>query len=116
MIAGPTAFSMPPFAAPVSSASRTSASCSTRRRHSLGKFRPAGQAAAIITNGGGPGAMAADRAGDLDIPLAQLNMDTVQKLNARLPPTWSHANPIDIVGDATPERYRDAILAVPRPR
>ena len=76
------------------------------------KFRPQGKRLAIITNGGGPGAMAADRAGDLDIPLAQLNMDTVQKLNACLPPTWSHANPIDIVGDATPERYRDAILAV----
>lgn len=76
------------------------------------KFRPQGKRLAIITNGGGPGAMAADRAGDLDIPLAQLNMETVQKLNACLPPTWSHANPIDIVGDATPERYRDAILAV----
>jgi len=76
------------------------------------KFRPQGKRLAIITNGGGPGAMAADRAGDLDIPLAQLSMETMQKLNACLPPTWSHANPIDIVGDATPDRYRDAILAV----
>ncbi len=76
------------------------------------KFRPEGKRLAIITNGGGPGAMAADRAGDLDIPLAQLNMETIQKLNGCLPSTWSHANPIDIVGDATPERYRDATLAV----
>ena len=76
------------------------------------KFRPQGKRLAIITNGGGPGAMAADRAGDLDIPLANLSMATTQSLNTALPPTWSHSNPIDIGGDATPERYRDAILAV----
>ena len=76
------------------------------------KFRPQGKRLAIITNGGGPGAMAADRAGDLEIPLANLSLNTVQALNATMPPNWSHSNPIDIAGDATPERYRDAILAV----
>lgn len=76
------------------------------------KFRPLGKRLAIITNGGGPGAMAADRAGDLDIPLAQLSPETMKTLNAKMPPTWSQSNPIDIVGDATPERYADAILAV----
>ena len=76
------------------------------------KFRPLGKRLAIITNGGGPGAMAADRAGDLDIPLAQLSLETMKTLNAKMPPTWSQSNPIDIVGDATPERYADAILAV----
>lgn len=76
------------------------------------KFRPQGKRLAIVTNGGGPGAMAADRAGDLDIPLAELGADTVQRLNACLPTTWSRSNPVDIVGDATPERYRDAIEAV----
>ena len=76
------------------------------------KFRPLGKRLAIITNGGGPGAMAADRAGDLDIPLAQLSPETMKVLNAKMPPTWSQSNPIDIVGDATPERYTDAILAV----
>jgi acetyltransferase len=76
------------------------------------KFRPQGKRLAIITNGGGPGAMAADRAGDLDIPLAELSITTMQALNAAMPATWSHSNPIDIAGDATPERYRDAILAV----
>ncbi|MFZ2853913.1 MAG: bifunctional acetate--CoA ligase family protein/GNAT family N-acetyltransferase [Rhodocyclaceae bacterium] len=76
------------------------------------KFRPQGKRLAIITNGGGPGAMAADRAGDLNIPLANLSLSTIQALNASMPPTWSHSNPIDIAGDATPERYRDAILAV----
>jgi acetyltransferase len=76
------------------------------------KFRPQGKRLAIITNGGGPGAMAADRAGDLEIPLANLSLNTIQALNATMPQTWSHSNPIDIAGDATPERYRDAILAV----
>jgi len=76
------------------------------------KFRPKGKRLAIITNGGGPGAMAADRAGDLDMPLAVLSPETVKTLNAKMPPTWSQSNPIDIVGDATPERYREAILAV----
>jgi acetyltransferase len=76
------------------------------------KFRPQGSRLAIITNGGGPGAMAADRAGDLGIPLAELTNETMAVLNKALPTNWSHANPIDIAGDATPERYRDTILAV----
>lgn len=76
------------------------------------KFRPQGKRLAIITNGGGPGAMAADRAGDMDITLAELSADTIKALNATMPPTWSRSNPIDIVGDATPARYRDAIMAV----
>ena len=76
------------------------------------KFKPQGKRLAIITNGGGPGAMAADRAGDLDLILAELSVDTLKALNATMPATWSRSNPIDIVGDATPARYRDAILAV----
>ncbi len=76
------------------------------------KFRPLGNRLAIVTNGGGPGAMAADRAGDLGIPLAQLSNETMAALNKCLPPTWSHSNPIDIAGDATPDRYRETILAV----
>ena len=76
------------------------------------KFRPPGTRLAIVTNGGGPGAMAADRAGDVNIPLARLSDETMGILNQCLPVNWSHANPIDIAGDAPPERYRDAILAV----
>ncbi len=76
------------------------------------KFRPLGNRLAIITNGGGPGAMAADRAGDLNIPLAELSAETMATLNKSMPTTWSHSNPIDIGGDATPERYREAILTV----
>ena len=71
-----------------------------------------GKRLAIVTNGGGPGAMAADRAGDMDIPLAELSADTMKALNSKLSTNWSRSNPIDIVGDASPEHYRDAILTV----
>ena len=76
------------------------------------KFKPMGKRLAIVTNGGGPGAMAADRAGDMDIPLAELSADTMKALNSKLSTNWSRSNPIDIVGDASPEHYRDAILTV----
>jgi len=76
------------------------------------KYHPHGTKLAIITNGGGPGALAADRAGDLGVPLAELTTETMQALNQCMPANWSHNNPIDIMGDATPERYRDAIMTV----
>lgn len=74
-------------------------------------FRPRGNRLMIVTNGGGPGVMAADHASDIGIPLAAMSDATRQKLDAVLPPTWSKANPIDIVGDATPERYAASISA-----
>ena len=76
------------------------------------RYRPQGTRLAIITNGGGPGALAADRAGDLNVPLADLTQESMQALNACLPPNWSRNNPIDIMGDATPERYRDTLKIV----
>jgi acetyltransferase len=72
-------------------------------------FRPRGNRLMIVTNGGGPGVMAADHASDIGIPLAEMTDATRQKLETSMPPTWSKANPIDIVGDATPERYAAAI-------
>ncbi len=60
---------------------------------------------AIITNGGGLGVMATDRAIDLGVTLASLSDDTLQELNKNLPAHWSHANPIDLLGDAPAERY-----------
>ncbi|MBZ0091874.1 MAG: GNAT family N-acetyltransferase, partial [Sulfuricellaceae bacterium] len=73
--------------------------------------RPIGKRLAIVTNGGGPGAMAADRAADLDISLAELSAHTLEQLNQSLPSTWSHGNPVDIIGDATPQRYRETVKA-----
>ncbi|MFZ5466517.1 MAG: GNAT family N-acetyltransferase [Pseudomonadota bacterium] len=63
----------------------------------------------ILTNGGGPGVMATDRAADLALPLAQLGTKTVEALDAVLPVHWSRGNPVDILGDATPERYGEAV-------
>ena len=75
------------------------------------KFRPRGNRLLIMTNGGGPGAMAADHAAELGLSLSQLSQETITALSACLPSNWSHTNPVDLVGDATPQRYLDAILA-----
>lgn len=72
-------------------------------------LRAKGDRLAIITNGGGPGAMASDRASDLNIPLAEFSAATLDKLNKRMPPMWSNGNPADIIGDATPARYEEAL-------
>lgn len=64
-----------------------------------------GKRLAIITNGGGPGVMATDRAADLGVVLAQLSPSTLQILENGLPAHWSHGNPVDILGDAGEDRY-----------
>ncbi len=74
-------------------------------------WRPCGNRLAIVTNGGGPGVMASDRAADLGVALAQLSEPTMAALNAALPAVWSHGNPVDVIGDATPERYEAAVSA-----
>ncbi len=73
------------------------------------RHRSSGNRLAIITNGGGPGVMAIDHAVDLGVNVASLSEQTIEQLNKVLPATWSHNNPVDIIGDATPERYRDAV-------
>jgi acetyltransferase len=68
-----------------------------------------GKRLAILTNGGGVGVLAVDRLVDLGGELAGISPDTMQKLDAALPPIWSHANPADIAGDADAERYAAAL-------
>lgn len=63
----------------------------------------------IITNGGGPGVMATDRAVEVGLRMAELSPTTLEELNKVLPYTWSHGNPVDILGDADPDRYTNAI-------
>ncbi|MGZ8929211.1 MAG: acetate--CoA ligase family protein, partial [Methylobacter sp.] len=63
----------------------------------------------IITNAGGPGVMSTDRAEDVGVKMAVMSPDSIAALNEVLPPHWSHANPVDILGDATSERYRKAL-------
>ncbi len=59
----------------------------------------------LVTNGGGAGVMAADAAAHAGITLADLQATTLEALSTQLPPHWSHANPVDIIGDAPAERY-----------
>ena len=78
--------------------------------------RVEGPRLAILTNGGGPGVMAADRASDLEVPLAELSAKTIERLSEVLPQHWSHSDPVDILGDADSGRYQRAtelVLADP---
>ncbi|MFA5371142.1 MAG: bifunctional acetate--CoA ligase family protein/GNAT family N-acetyltransferase [Sideroxydans sp.] len=74
-------------------------------------FRPVGNRLAIVTNGGGPGVMATDRAADLGLSMATLSESTIDSLNQHLPTNWPHSNPVDIIGDAQADRYHHAVKA-----
>ena len=67
--------------------------------------RPAGKRLTILTNAGGPGVLATDALIGDGGELAQISSETMERLNEFLPGPWSHGNPIDILGDASPERY-----------
>jgi acetyltransferase len=69
----------------------------------------AGKRLAILTNGGGIGVLAVDRLADLGGTLAEISPPAMKNLDAALPPIWSHANPIDISGDADAARYAVAL-------
>lgn len=71
-----------------------------------------GERLAIITNGGGPGVMAVDELIERGGMLADLQPETLTALDRVLPSTWSHGNPIDIIGDAPSQRYADAVKIV----
>ncbi len=64
-----------------------------------------GDRLAILTNGGGAGVLAVDKLMDLGGTLARLDAGTIDALGQQVPATWSHANPVDIIGDAGGERY-----------
>ncbi len=72
----------------------------------------AGDRLAILTNGGGLGVLAVDRLEDVGGKLAAISESTLVQLDAGLPATWSHANPVDIIGDAPAERYTKAMNAL----
>jgi len=79
----------------------------------LGQLQPiAGDRLAFLTNGGGLGVMATDTLIHKRGKLARLADATIERLNEVLPSTWSHGNPVDIIGDAPPQRYTDALGAV----
>ena len=76
----------------------------------LGKHpRPKGPRLTIVTNAGGPSVIATDMLIGSGAQLADLSPETMAAFNAILPPTWSHNNPVDIIGDAKPELYAKSL-------
>ena len=71
--------------------------------------RPDGNRLTIVTNAGGPGVLATDALITNGGQLTELSDETMQAYNQILPPTWSHNNPVDIIGDASPDRYAAAL-------
>jgi len=70
---------------------------------------PRGDHMAVLTNGGGLGVLTADALIDHGGQLACLSSKTIEQLDQVLPSTWSHRNPVDIIGDATANRYASAL-------
>jgi acetyltransferase len=75
------------------------------------RYRPVGKRLAIITNGGGPGVLAADWISEIGLQLGRFSPDTVDKLRPQLPPLASLSDLIDVSEEATAEHYRIAIEA-----
>ena len=73
---------------------------------------PKGPHLAIITNAGGPAVLATDSAARYGAKIAELAPETIEALNQFLPAAWSHSNPVDLLGDAGPDRYAKAIEIV----
>lgn len=71
--------------------------------------RPKGPRLTILTNAGGPGVLATDALITQGGALAELSEQTMDELNHLLPKHWSHGNPVDILGDAGPDRYAQAL-------
>ncbi len=73
---------------------------------------PRGPRLAIVTNAGGPGVMATDALLARRGVLAPISTRTLQQLDRELPAAWSHGNPVDVLGDATPERFARGVEIV----
>lgn len=72
---------------------------------------PSGPDVAIVTNAGGLGVMATDAIVEHGGRLAELPAEMIERLNEKLPPYWSHGNPIDVLGDAGSDRFVAAVQA-----
>jgi acetyltransferase len=71
--------------------------------------RPKGSRLTIITNAGGPGVLTTDALSVGGGDLTPITGDSLAKFNEFLPPAWSHSNPVDVLGDATPDRFEKAV-------
>ncbi|HUJ29500.1 MAG TPA: bifunctional acetate--CoA ligase family protein/GNAT family N-acetyltransferase, partial [Myxococcales bacterium] len=74
--------------------------------------RPRGKRLCVVTNAGGPAVLATDALIPGGGELAPISKEGLAKLDALLPPQWSHGNPIDLLGDADPDRYEKAVEIV----
>jgi acetyltransferase len=75
---------------------------------------PKGPKLTIVTNAGGPAVLATDALIASGAELTELSPETFEEFNSFLPSTWSRNNPVDIIGDATPERYAKALATAAR--
>jgi acetyltransferase len=73
------------------------------------QVKPAGNRMAVITNAGGPGVIATDALVYSNGQIANLEKETIEELDKFLPAAWSHGNPVDVLGDAGPDRYKKAL-------
>lgn len=71
--------------------------------------RPEHNRMAVVTNAGGPGVIATDALIYSGGQVANISRETIKELDKVLPEAWSHGNPVDILGDADPKRYRKAL-------
>lgn len=88
-----------------------------KNQSTLGKFRrkiPDGKRVAIVTNAGGPGIVATDMTVSSGLELARFQPDTIEVLASHLPAAASLKNPVDVIGDASHDRYENALAAVIR--
>lgn len=76
--------------------------------------KPQGPRLTIVTNAGGPSVLATDATEIHGADLTQLNQETIDKLNKFLPAAWSHANPVDLLGDAGADRYAQTMDVISR--
>ena len=77
-----------------------------------GQPAPSGSGLAILTNAGGPAVMATDAAEEAGVPMATLDSDTLAHLRESMPDAAALYNPVDVLGDASPERYRAGLRAL----
>lgn len=70
---------------------------------------PVNNRIAVVTNAGGPGVIATDSLINHHQHIGLLSEKTIAELDKLLPPAWSHGNPVDVLGDASPERYKQAV-------
>ncbi len=88
---------------------------SYKQESALGKQirkMPTGNRVAIVTNAGGPGILATDMTVSSDLELARFRKETIEELANHLPSAANLHNPVDIIGDASQERYENALKTV----